>query len=475
VAAVSPSLRQAKLQYPGFDTIGPRLLMVWTEGAQGLRDQPEPLAIQVHGQAGRRFKPYPRITMAQAVSGASRFEQSFVFHMIRDFFLLLVLVAVVELAIRYASLRFDFSSKEPARVQRAAQQLASDVKSIMLNSGGPLAAQTVYPILNRNYDDLGLSIAVLPSEVTIESMKRSFNMDVKGLVPNWPQGLHQAFSVPLQAELFCLNCHVSAKVGDTLGTVTVRSYLGRKEDLWWQEVRLTAGALSLKILMHTIVLFFLLKVRMAPLLALRSTVAGLAKGVMDLSPRAAVFSQDEFGELAEDLNHFLDRIAGVVQDLDHILSEVVSVGTRLGTLNRDLETQVEGMREASTRQLSDGARDGLDAQLVAARESGAFEAVQHNLVQTVAALADQAPVPAQAADQLRLQLARLQSSFAAVAEALAALRPPGVGTGSSSADYQAFASSLREMALLEGTMQTVAQSGQQVLQRLSAAGSAAKA
>lgn len=146
---------------------------------------------------------------------------------------------------------------------------------------------------------------------------------------------------------------------------------------------------------------------------------------MDLSPRAAVFSQDEFGELAEDLNHFLDRIAGVVKDLDHILSEVVSVGTRLGTLNRDLETKVDGMREASTRQFSDGARDGLDAQLVAARESGAFEAVQHNLVQTVAALTDQAPLPPQTADQLRQQLARLQSSFAAVSEAELG-RVPGI-------------------------------------------------
>ena len=129
--------------------------------------------------------------MATVTVGAGRFEQSFQFHMIRDFFLLLVAVAVVELAIRYALLRYDFAEREPARVEQAAQQLANDVKSIMLNSGGPMAAQTVYPILNRNYDDLGLSIAVLPSEVTVESMKLTFNMDVKGLSPRWPEGAHQ--------------------------------------------------------------------------------------------------------------------------------------------------------------------------------------------------------------------------------------------------------------------------------------------
>ena len=49
--------------------------------------------------------------------------------------------------------------------------------------------------------------------------------------------------------------------------------------------------LSIKILVHTILLFLLLRVRMEPLLALRSTVSGLAKGVMDLSPRASSTSE----------------------------------------------------------------------------------------------------------------------------------------------------------------------------------------
>ena len=119
--------------------------------------------------------------MAKVRKQTSPFEQSFMFHMIRDFFLLLVLVASVEMSIRYALVRYDFASKEQGRVDQAAQQLANDVKSIMLNSGGPLAARTVYPILNRNYEDLGLSIAVVPSEVTVESMKESFKIDIKGL------------------------------------------------------------------------------------------------------------------------------------------------------------------------------------------------------------------------------------------------------------------------------------------------------
>lgn len=408
--------------------------------------------------------------MSSMVAGTGRFEQSFVFHMIRDFFLLLLLVAVVELGIRYAALRYDFEKKEPQQVGRAAEQLANDIRSIMLNSGGPMAAQTVYPILNRNYDDLGLSIAVVPSAVTIESMKQQFKVDVRGLQPRWADGLHQAASVTLKAEQFCLGCHVKASVGDVLGTVTVRSYLERKEATWWQEVRLTAGALSLKIVVHTILLFLLMRVRMAPLLALGSTLSGLARGIMDLGPRAAVNSADEFGELARDLNHFLDRIGVVVQDLDHILSEVVTVGERLGALNRGLEQQVEGMRAASMRRLGEGAQRGLETRLAAARAAGGFDALDQSLGAALAAMAamDDAGgrTSSVGAAGLRDQLARLRNRFDAVNAALHDAAPPVLVAESQAAEYQAFSQSLREMALLEATMQKVAESGQQVLKRL---------
>lgn len=399
------------------------------------------------------------------VQAVGSFEQSFMFHMIRDFFLLLLVVAAVELAIRYAVLRYNFAQAEPARVARAAEQLANDVRSIMLNSGGPTAALTVYPILHRNYDDLGLSIAVLPSAVTVESMRTTRNMEAQGLPARWVDGEHRAASVPMKAEQFCLGCHVKAQVGEVLGTVSVRSYLDRKEALWWQEVRLTAGALSLKILVHTVLLFGLMKVRMAPLLALRATVSSLARGVMDLSPRAAVNSGDEFGELARDLNHFLDRITQVVSDLDRILAEVLAVGERLGALNRHLERQLEGLRDGALRALGEGAQRGLDTQLVAARESGAFGA----LVQTLDALADNGAMFGHAGPALRAQLERLRDSFAAVSGALQAMAPPVMASEAQAAEYKAFAQSLREMALPEATMQKVAESGQQVLQRLASA------
>jgi methyl-accepting chemotaxis protein len=207
----------------------------------------------------------------------------------------------------------------------------------------------------------------------LASMELGFNMDVKGLHqglhPRWPVGAHQQASATLKAEQFCLGCQVKTTVGDVLGTVQVR------------------------------------------------TVSSLAKGVMDLSPRASVKSDDEFGELAQDLNHFPDRITLIVQ-------------------------------------------------LVAARESGAFRV----LAQTLDGLAASGGVGAAASATLRAQVAQLQGSFAAVSEALRAMAPPMAVAEAQSAEYQAFAQSLREMAVLEATMQKVAESGQQVLQRSSQRG-----
>ncbi|MEY2801266.1 MAG: hypothetical protein RL513_851, partial [Pseudomonadota bacterium] len=60
----------------------------------------------------------------------------------------------------------------------------------------------------------------------------------------------------------------------------------------------------------------------------------------------------------------------------------------------------------------------------------------------------------------------LGERFVAVTDAVERAAPPVLVAQAQSSEYQAFAQSLREMALLEAQMQTVAESGQQVLQRL---------
>jgi methyl-accepting chemotaxis protein len=391
-----------------------------------------------------------------------RLETSFSFHMIRDFFLLLLLVAAAEVGIRYIALKYEFRTTEQSRVERAAQQLADDIRAIMLNSGGPVAAQTVFPILDRNFSDLGLAIAILPSESTIESIQQTFKFKPQGLQPKWSAGEFNEASISIRAEQACLGCHVKAKVGESLGSVTVRSYLEPKQDTWWKELSVTASTLSFKIILHTIVLFLLLRIRMEPLVTLRATASALAKGVMNLSHRAKVNSADEFGELAADLNHFLDRVKLIVHDLDKILSEVVSVGERLSAVNRELDDQIDSLRESTEASHARDLQLGIESQIVAAQEIGSFEVV----ISTLDELVSRKLTTEKDALELKQKIDRLRQSFEAVTRVVRQTAPDPQNARAGASQYLVLSQSLREMALLEGSMQKVAESGRMLLKRI---------
>jgi methyl-accepting chemotaxis protein len=281
-----------------------------------------------------------------------RFDQSFFVHMTWSFLVFLLFIAGAELGIRYAILQWQFYSEgdEPARV--AADQLAADITNVMLNSGGPIASRTLYPILERNFERGGLHIAIEPSDVTVTSIEDAFGWTPKGIPADWPDGDHHESSVDIRAEEFCLQCHRAASVGDVLGTVTVRQYVDEGVAVWWEEVRLTILVNIVKIVVHTVGLFFLLRVLLEPLLALRGAVASLAKGAAGLNIRAEVRSRDEFGSLAHDLNTFLDRVNHILHDFGRVLARNAAIGQRLATVTGRSRDQVDVLERAIKSLLS---------------------------------------------------------------------------------------------------------------------------
>lgn len=282
--------------------------------------------------------------MSLATAKLGRFDQSFVIRMIRDFLLALTIIVVVELGGRLLLEMNHFEREDREATEVAAERLAQDVKDIMLNSGGPVAARTVYPIIRRNHSELGLEIAIVPSEVTVQSIQETFGFQPNGIPPRWSEGRHHEATVVLEAEEFCVRCHVTAAPGDELGRVTVRSYRATRMAAWWSEARMVSVVGMANVILHTIVLFFLLRLRMEPLLRLRATVARLAKGRLDLSQRAVAKSSDEFGELATDLNHFLDRIGHLVQDLNGVLGQVGAVNERLTQVSTRMGDQLDALQ-----------------------------------------------------------------------------------------------------------------------------------
>ena len=85
-----------------------------------------------------------------------RFDKSFLVHMIKDFFLVLLAVTMLEFTFKAVGVFYDYSMNGASQAQVVADDLAENVRSIMRNEGGPVAARTMYPILQKNWDRTGL-------------------------------------------------------------------------------------------------------------------------------------------------------------------------------------------------------------------------------------------------------------------------------------------------------------------------------
>lgn len=279
-----------------------------------------------------------------------RFDKSFLVHMIRDFFVVLVIVTAVEFSLKAGLVFYNYQVDGADEAEVVAEDLADNVRSIMRNEGGPVAARTMYPILEENWSDLGYAIAIVPSPVTVRSIEDGFDFTPRGIpADDWPDGRYKMHQTDITAEEFCLACHTQANVGEVLGMVIVRNYLYRDFAIWVNDVRLTGILAAGKILLHSLLLFLILRARMEPLLELRSVVSNLARAYGRLDHRAEIRTSDEFGVLARDLNLFLDRITGIVSELDTVLSKVVVANDDIiavqGNLRKTVDDVVSGVRQ----------------------------------------------------------------------------------------------------------------------------------
>ncbi len=114
---------------------------------------------------------------------------------------------------------------------------------------------------------------------------------------------------PFIAEKRCLNCHVSAKEGDTLGVMDLRVSLEENDKNIAYFTRMISGTnIFLAILLVGAVLFLLHRLVTAPLQKLIALIASLSRGNRDLTRRVEVQSDDEVGKIAEEFNLYLQMI-----------------------------------------------------------------------------------------------------------------------------------------------------------------------
>jgi len=392
-------------------------------------------------------------------------EESFLTRMIREFFVLLFVVGVLEMLVRAGLVVVAFYTEEPRETKRIANNIAADVKSLMLNDGGPVAAKTMYPILKDTYDSLGYDIAVTPAPVTVASIEKTFDFTPHGIPVTFHSGIHREARVDLRAERMCLGCHRDAEPGQVLGSVRVRSYLTGHLVTWWQDAQKTAVGSMAKILFHTVVLYLLLRSRMAPLIGLRTAVSELSKAGATLRIRAEVRSGDEFGQLAHDINLFLDRVTHISEDLGAVLHRLSGLNLQLNQVRQRVEQRNESVRKRA---------EGLsqtpmqDARPVPGDDAGAGAAT--SLLAVVEALRGAEALPPDLAARLDQAAERLESQVTAarqaasteeggrerVAESLAGLHD----------DIAQMSHLVADMGLLEERMDGIAREGERLLRRL---------
>jgi len=405
----------------------------------------------------------PKPTLDASDTDIGRFDRSFLIQMIRDFFILLVLVTVLEFSIKAGLVAYNFWANGEREAAEVAEEVAANVRSIMLNEGGPVAARTMYPILERNLTERGYEVAIVPAEITIAAIEEGFGYRPEGIpAGDWPDGTHRSATVEIEAEAFCLACHTTARVGDVIGAVTVRNYLGRDLAAWWEDVQLTAGFSIGKIVLHSVLLFILLRARLEPLLRLRGVVSRLARAYGGLHHRAEIRSRDEFGVLARDLNLFLDRITKLIDELDSVLRRVVAVNDDILTIQGDLRGKVDGLVESARKMERRAMLNARHEPRLSADWFEAMKAAITDLEARVARLDGAAGSPHDTA-RLIVSLRAVVDTAEAQIATNEALFEDLARVGRESERFQA---AIAEMARLEERMQAIIETGGQLVRRL---------
>jgi len=388
-----------------------------------------------------------------------RFDKSFLVHMIKDFFLVLILVTILEFSLKAGGVYWEYVNDGENQAMIVAEELAENVQSIMLNEGGPVAARTMYPILNKNWTDLGYEIGIVPSEITVKSIEENYDYTPEGIaIRNNVDQEHKSARVDIRASQFCTSCHSDAEVGDVLGHVLVRNYLARDFERWWDDVRVTLGLAVGKIVLHSILLFLILKSRMEPLLRLRAVVSALSKAYTNLDQRAEVKTADEFGVLARDLNLFLDRIGVLVKELDTVLTRVVEVNDDIVQIQSELHQKIDGV-VLNTRALE---RGPLRRSKFEPRLSNAwFDAVKNSISQLDVAITqiDGAPEAKDVVNNLRAVVISAETQIENSEKMYISLAELGD-------EAQSLKGTMSEMSRLEERMKSVIETGTGLVRRL---------
>ncbi len=135
---------------------------------------------------------------------------------------------------------------------------------------------------------------------------------------------------PLIAEKDCMTCHTNSTPGDVLGVMDLTfSLSGIDQNIHQGSVKLFYIFLLFFLVITSLVMLVLKKVVSNPISLLLERIKDLAGGDGDLTKRVKIKSNDELGEVGENINKFIEKIQTTMISSQHTSNDVERVGVGL--------------------------------------------------------------------------------------------------------------------------------------------------
>lgn len=151
----------------------------------------------------------------------------------------------------------------------------------------------------------------------------------------------------------CTGCHVGTSVGDTLGVLSVSIPMANVHEAMLGSLKRTGGLLVSIIVASLVMVYFLLhKFILAPLGQLNAITQDIAAGEGDLTKRVPVTGKDELGELAGNVNQFIEKLQRAIRRVGEVTDQVASASAELSAtadeMAKGADTQTQRMAQSAT-------------------------------------------------------------------------------------------------------------------------------
>ena len=174
---------------------------------------------------------------------------------------------------------------------------------------------------------------------------------------------------PMVAEKRCLQCHTNIQVGYALGAMDLTISLDKNDaEISHTNMTLIISLIIASILFSMLALLFFKREIFSPLDGLKERIADLVRGDKDLTKRLAHKKDNEFGDTANEVNHFIEMIQTTVSDVKSLGEQNNEIASEIATASHVIRKGTQQEREIVTKtsQQSQSIHNLLDETIQAA-------------------------------------------------------------------------------------------------------------